>query len=118
MVPLYFKIKHVQGTFTLTFIPNKPWSQARNNYVEIFKLAYFARIMHFLHFSVFLLCFITSTGVLLTFVCNDRMSETVDEMDSTASGILDEAISFINRTVKVSHNNHVTCRSEVLWLNL
>ncbi|XP_020624501.1 prominin-1-A-like isoform X3 [Orbicella faveolata] len=39
------------------------------------------------------------TGVLLTFVCNDRMSETVDEMDSTSRGILNEAISFINRTV-------------------
>ncbi|KAJ7370400.1 hypothetical protein OS493_032577 [Desmophyllum pertusum] len=39
------------------------------------------------------------TGVLLTFVCNDRMSETVDELDSTSKGILDEALKFINRTV-------------------
>ncbi|KAL9982738.1 hypothetical protein ACROYT_G004825 [Oculina patagonica] len=39
------------------------------------------------------------TGVLLTFVCNDRMSETVDEMDTTSKAILNEAINFINRTV-------------------
>ena len=58
--------------------------------------------------TYFFLCFITSTGVLLTFVCNDRMSETVDEMDSTSKGILNEAISFINRTVGVSCNIHVT----------
>ena len=60
-------------------------------------------------FQYFFLCFITSTGVLLTFVCNDRMSETVDEMDSTSRGILDEAISFINRTVGVSYIFIITC---------
>ncbi|XP_068742899.1 prominin-1-A-like isoform X2 [Montipora capricornis] len=39
------------------------------------------------------------SGVLLTFVCNDRMSDTVEEMSKTSKGILDEAILFINRTV-------------------
>ena len=67
-------------------------------------------------FQYLFLCFITSTGVLLTFVCNDRMSETVDEMDSTARGILDEAISFINRTVGVSCNIHVGIVAR--WLSL
>lgn len=38
-------------------------------------------------------------GVLLTFVCNDRMSDTVDGMVDTSKGILNEAIFFINRTV-------------------
>lgn len=38
-------------------------------------------------------------GVLLTFVCNDRMSDTVDGMVDTSRGILNEAIFFINRTV-------------------
>jgi len=61
-------------------------------------------------FQYFFFCFITSAGVLLTFVCNDRMSDTVDEMDSTSRGILDEAISFINRTVGVSCNLITTCR--------
>ena len=74
------------------------------------KLLYFAHAINSYSFQYFFLCFINSTGVLLTFVCNDRMSETVDEMDSTSRGILNEAISFINRTVGVSRNNHVTCR--------
>lgn len=39
------------------------------------------------------------SGVLLTFVCNDRMSDTADEMSKTSKGILNEAILFINRTV-------------------
>lgn len=39
------------------------------------------------------------TGVLLTFVCNDRMSDTVDGMVDTSKGILDEALTFINRIV-------------------
>ena len=71
---------------------------------------YSVHAMNSCSFQLFFLCFITSAGVLLTFVCNDRMSETVDEMDSTSRGILDEAINFINRTVGVSHNNHVTCK--------
>ena len=55
--------------------------------------------------------------MLLTFVCNDRMSDTVDEMDSTSRAILDEAISFINRTVGVSCNLITTCRGMVTqWL--
>lgn len=37
--------------------------------------------------------------VLMTFVCNDRMSDTVDQMVDTSKGILNEAIFFINRTV-------------------
>ena len=49
----------------------------------------------------FLFQLIFSTGVLLTFVCNDRMSDTVDGMVDTSKGILNEAISFINRTVGV-----------------
>ncbi|PFX20240.1 Prominin-1-A [Stylophora pistillata] len=39
------------------------------------------------------------TGVLLTFVCNDRMSETVNEMQTNSDAIIDEAVKFINRTV-------------------
>ena len=42
-----------------------------------------------------------SSCVLMTFVCNDRMSDTVDQMVDTSKGILDEAIFFINRTVGV-----------------
>lgn len=38
-------------------------------------------------------------GVLLTFVCNDRMSDTVDGMVDTSNGIVKEAVDFINRTV-------------------
>ncbi|XP_015771533.1 PREDICTED: prominin-1-A-like [Acropora digitifera] len=40
-----------------------------------------------------------SSCVLMTFVCNDRMSDTVDQMGDTSKGILNEAIFFINRTV-------------------
>nr|XP_058961373.1 prominin-1-A-like [Pocillopora verrucosa] len=39
------------------------------------------------------------TGVLLTFVCNDRMSETVDEMQINSDAIVKEAVTFINRSV-------------------
>ena len=42
-----------------------------------------------------------SSCVLMTFVCNDRMSDTVDQMVDTSKGILNEAIFFINRTVGV-----------------
>ena len=55
------------------------------------------------------LCFISSTGVLLTFVCNDRMSDTVDELEITSNGIINEAISFVNRTVGVSLTHY--CRA-------
>ena len=50
---------------------------------------------------IFILCLFFSSGVLLTFVCNDRMSDTADEMSKTSKGILNEAILFINRTVGV-----------------
>ena len=51
--------------------------------------------------SICLFCLDCRTGVLLTFVCNDRMSDTVDGMVDTSNGILNEAINFINRTVGV-----------------
>ena len=44
-------------------------------------------------------CF--SVGVLLTFVCNNRMSDTADRMKDTTYGILDEAVGFVNDTVGV-----------------
>ena len=57
--------------------------------------------MAFLELSICI--FSTSrTGVLLTFVCNDRMSDTTDKMKDTTYGILDELTGFINDTVKVS----------------
>lgn len=74
------------------------------------RMVYFAHSLNSCSFQDFFFCFVTSTGVLLTFVCNDRMSDTVDEMDSTSRGLLNEAISFINRTVGVSCNLIKTCR--------
>ena len=81
---------HYRIIITRTKIYLICWEQALTSYHY-----FFCKVISYLY--VFL-----STGVLLTFVCNDRMSDTVDGMVDTSTGILNEAIFFINRTVNVS----------------
>lgn len=40
------------------------------------------------------------SGVLLTFVCNDRMSNSLDAFKTTGNNVIDEAKGFIGRTLK------------------
>lgn len=40
------------------------------------------------------------SGVLLTFVCNDRMSDALDAFKTTGNNVVDEAVGYIGQTVK------------------
>ena len=51
-------------------------------------------------FSFFLI--INRSGVLLTFVSNDRMSNALDAGKTTGHNVVDEAKGFIEQTVKVN----------------
>ena len=71
-------------------------------FTKIYFVCWEQALTSYHYHNILVLILILSAGVLLTFVCNDRMSDTVDGMVDTSRGILDEAIFFINRTVGVS----------------
>ena len=71
-------------------------------FTKIYFVCWEQALTSYHYHNILVLILILSAGVLLTFVCNDRMSDTVDGMVDTSRRILDEAICFINRTVGVS----------------
>ena len=44
---------------------------------------------------------INRSGVLLTFVCNDRMSNALDAFKTTGNNVIDEAKGFMQQTLTV-----------------
>ena len=46
-----------------------------------------------------------STGCLLAFVSNDRITDTVDSFQSTPIAVLDTADDYFNQTLHVSRKN-------------